>query len=403
MDILIAHPYKHHAFHLAVGCKESGANVCLATAFYKKGPGYILSKFPGNAGKRAKSYFNEFLESREIYSPFSWQLNRFVYSSRPETVFLNYFDSEVAKKIASKKWSPKLIVTLQDYMPVTVSEAKKRGIKILSDQIINQSESAMSRISQHYSSIGVDIKLFHDESVNNDVLAVADVVTAPSCYVKKDLVGRLKSGCECSLIPYGVDTGAFFYSDQHLINKEIIIVVRANSVRKGGHLFLLALKKSAIYLKKIAKGKKIKFIVLGQFETSLKKISEQLNLPEGVECVANNYPYAEVPELMKKAHFFIMPSLSEGMSLACCEAMQAGLPLMVTPFIGIDKFKNGVMGVEVLDTVESVSDGLIDIFKKIDVWSEWGKKSLMAIENSGWDVYKKNISSLVERIAFNDI
>ena len=89
-----------------------------------------------------------------------------------------------------------------------------------------------------------------------------------------------------------------------------------------------------------------------------------------------------------------MPSLAESMSLACVEAMQVGLPMVITKYCGIDAFVSGEMGIEVNDTVESVAEGLANVFRNQDKWIIWGANCRAAVARQSWAHYEAQIASI---------
>ena len=104
--------------------------------------------------------------------------------------------------------------------------------------------------------------------------------------------------------------------------------------------------------------------------------------------------HSDVPAMLAAADLFVMPSLAESMSLACVEAMQVGLPMVITKYCGIDAFVSGEMGIEVNDTVESVAEGLVDAFRERDKWSVWGANCRAAVAKQSWAHYEAQIVNI---------
>ena len=395
-DILVAHPYKHHALNLAAGCIKSGLNVKMAFPLYRKGIGAILENIPGKIGRKAAGYFHSSLNAENVYSPLHWQIFKLYTLTGDVYRIQDPFDSCVAKKIDSGEWKFKCIVTLQDHMPKSMQAAKKKGYIVWSDQIINLSNSATDRISRHYSS--VDMKSpSHNESVNDKILNFADIITVPSLYTLNGISDRSKDDAIFEVAPYGVDRKMFDVEARHT-GGSIRILARANNIRKGGHLLLKALANNATKFIEAADGKKIEIKFLGKFDPVLISLIKTLNFPVGIQISDKEYAHSEVPELLKWASIFIMPTLSESMSLACAEAMQAGLPLITTSYAGMDNFSDESMGKIIDDTEESLAAGLYWMLVNRDKWDQMGKNARLSMQLSSWDSYENKISDIASNL-----
>ena len=200
-----------------------------------------------------------------------------------------------------------------------------------------------------------------------------------------------------SYVPYGVDDrmfGTTLKSTKQLVR----IVARANSVRKGGHILLRALAECSEKLLLATRGRPLEVVFLGKMEPTVKLVQNQLHFPLGVSIVDVNVPHVDVPSLLSTADLFVMPSLSEGMSLVALEAMQTGLPLILSKFCGVDIFRHGEMGYEVSDAVDSVADALIDAFDHIDNWPEWGANGRRAAAEQTWREYEAQIAELALKL-----
>jgi glycosyltransferase involved in cell wall biosynthesis len=101
------------------------------------------------------------------------------------------------------------------------------------------------------------------------------------------------------------------------------------------------------------------------------------------------------------ADLFLMPTLSEGMSLAAVEAMCSGLPLVISKFSGVDCFVDGEMGVLIEDNVESVEGGISRALADQAQLDRWGRNARAAASGLSWERYEREISSLAARVSVN--
>lgn len=393
LEFLVAHPQKHHVYHLAAGIAASGRSMRLLVPFYRSGLAELLAYVPGPFGRRVRGYRYSRLRPEDVLSPIRWQVNRLLSFKRLNAAFEDEFDRFVAAEIERASLAPRVLVTLQDYMPRTVQAAKARGIVIWSDQISNRSDTARRRIREHALAVGADHKEAERDSINDRVLASADVVTVPSKYAADGLAGRLRSESTVFTVPYGVDRKRFVPLER-VETGRIGVLARANTLKKGGHLLIGALR---ILAREGSFHKPIEVTIMGvPDETVRGMLGPRLGGQITVSCCP--VPHADVPKLMSSVDLFVMPSLSESMSLACVEAMQMALPLVITPFCGIDAFVHGVHGVEVLDDVQSVAGGLAEALSHPDRRKAWGSAARNAAEALNWDQYEAHISELAAKL-----
>lgn len=399
-EILIAHPYKHHALHLAAGCVRSGHSALAVLPLYRKGIGKLVALAPGRVGAKAKGYFHQGLPGSAVYSSAAWQLRRlFVYSGQSaQPQFVRHFDAFVAQQLRGKTWRPRVVVTLQDYMPRTMRAAREAGLVTVTDQILNQSDSAMHRISSHYLGLGLVPPETHDESANREILAGADYVTYPSSYCMSGGRNEVSNSCKLRLLPYGVDTRSFSSPTRARNDKVVTVVARANSIRKGGHLLIKALSSQRQAFREVLGRRRLKVIFLGQLQRELTSLARRLPFHDQVEILARDFAHREVPGLLASSDLFVMPSLSEGMSFAALEAMQSGLPSILTPYCGIDIAEDGVTGTIVDDSVKSLGSGLIHAIRHQHMWDSWGGEARSRVAKLSWDHYESGIASTYSAI-----
>ena len=395
MDILIAHPYKHHAYNLAAGCHLSGAEISLATPFYQKGIGKVFSNVPGMIGRKASGYYNKRIPKGLVLTNTWLQLIKLITLSRNPKSIEPIYDEYVSNKLRKRVWNPKVVVTLQDHMPKTSFVAKEMGAILWSDQILNMSPEALARINEHHAAYGLG-EFKYSEAINSEIISVADIITVPSNYSEGGIVDRASKSAIIKTIPYGVDN-YIFDIERGINNHDIFMLARANSVRKGGHLLLAAIEKTAKFLLDNSK-KGIHVHFLGGLDSDLLPQYEKLNLPSGFKVSHGFCANSDVPNLLRRADFFLMPTLSEGMSLAMTEAMIAGVPILTTKYCGVDYFDRNSMGVEVLDTEESVCSGLREIFLNMAQWEEWGKNCKSVARSHTWNHYESDIAEFVRNL-----
>ena len=396
-EVLVAHPYKHHALELAAAIAESGRAIQLLTPFYRKGLTALLARLPLNAGRRAAGYEHSGLRASDVYCPLPATMLRFALGAARPAAFRDAFDRLAARYVSASVGRFEWLVTLQDYMPRTVEAAVRAGIRIWSDQISNQTHEAIARIAAHHRAFGL-AGPDHDESTNRAILRHAELVTVPSTYYERALFSGGVPARNICKIPYG----AFFSPsardpDMAARDRRVFrIVARANNVRKGGHLLLSAIESwSGRWIAALG-GKVLQIRVLGDFEPSLASKCNRIRGTRNVEISHGKIPHARVGDLYASADLFVMPALSESLSLACLEAMSFGLPLVVTPYTGVDDV-DGVCGFEVEDSVESLGAGILEAIESRHLFpgmSARGQELVREVYN--WSRYRQLVKDMIE-------
>lgn len=394
MDFFLAHSQRHHASHLFLGAQKVSAEALFVVPYYPKGLGKIISLLPGRYGKKASGFFNENIDTSRVVSPVVFQIKKVVSVIRNDLKIEKEFDLWVSHKINSGVFNPDVLISLQDFMPRTVESAWKKGITIWSDQILNSSESTQIRLNAHCDDYGIKKKLVGDK-INTDILSIASVVTSPSQFVDDGLMGRINKEAKLFRVPYGVDFNIFREVKPYTPNKDVLkILVRGNSVRKGGHLVLRALSLGAKeYLKKSAR-KKIQVTFIGEISEELKDIYLSVQDIDSCSVTCGNISHVDLPSLFCDSDFMIMPTLAEGMSLIIPEALSCGLPVVSTKYCGVDYLVDGFNGVISEDSVVGIKDGIIKMIGMLENWKEIRNDCIRSTKNHGWGSYSKKIEDI---------
>lgn len=119
-------------------------------------------------------------------------------------------------------------------------------------------------------------------------------------------------------------TDASFRSELGLRSEDPVIGTVGSLYPVKGHKYLI--EAAHLVLKNFPR---TTFLIIGrgELEVSLKEQARELGLGAQVRFLGLRH---DVPKLLPLMDVFIMPSLSEGLSLALLEAMAAGLPVVVT-------------------------------------------------------------------------
>jgi len=153
----------------------------------------------------------------------------------------------------------------------------------------------------------------------------AAVVTAIS-HEHQRLAYETLDEIEIPIIYNGVDTETFYPGIQNSESINILCVGRLIE-RKGQHHLLRAFARLRQDLPDF--NLQLTLAGTGDAESALKTLTERLGVAEQVRF-AGFIPRQTMPEIYRQADIFVLPSRSEGMSIALLEAMASGLPVVVT-------------------------------------------------------------------------
>jgi alpha-maltose-1-phosphate synthase len=152
---------------------------------------------------------------------------------------------------------------------------------------------------------------------------LADLIVAPSAFVRDTLIEQGVSAEKIRVNPFGTDTGRFFPTAENApLTPMIFLFVGALGARKGVPLLLDAWRK----------------INPSQAELWLAgtgKIPESArrSCPDSVRWLGA-VSRSDLPELLRRAHVFVFPSFFEGLAQTQIEAAACGLPIIATKASG---------------------------------------------------------------------
>ncbi len=117
----------------------------------------------------------------------------------------------------------------------------------------------------------------------------------------------------------------------------------------------------------------------GAERNKLEKMVEELELQNHVELLGER---KDVPDLLKKAGFFVSSSITEGISLTLLEAMSVGLPLLATSVGGtpeiIEDKMNGLLVIP--SDPDALANGIIEMIGMMENWNEMGTHGRKRVE-----------------------
>jgi glycosyltransferase involved in cell wall biosynthesis len=173
----------------------------------------------------------------------------------------------------------------------------------------------------------------------------------------------------CRVIRNGIDAGQFACRERALPVEPIIIQVGRLAPEKAHDTSLQAFARVLQTHPRC----RLQFVGQGPLERPLRELAATLGIAAGVEFLG---PRSDMSELLARAHVFWMPSRSEGLPLACLEAMATGLPVIATSVGGLPAIlADGVGRLITPDQPEQLARVTVDVLQSYDAAQAMGKRA----------------------------
>jgi len=259
------------------------------------------------------------------------------------TLFIHFLSSYI-----SIIRSPFTLVFYQDYLDQLLPLLPLRSTTIC--ELIIDTAPGSSNYSSTLSSIKYSDYLFiPSKSLIHLVHAFQDKIhLAPYGGDKTDYI--LYSKPRATFKP-SLDS----YTD--LYTREFLIVARCPTIRKGADIFLRSLVSLNSFLSQCLPTVSVKVIIAGHIsDQSLSLLYNEtkshLELSGQIKLQTGQLSQQGYLSTLEASDLFVMPSRLEGSSLAALEALWLGIPSILSPFCGIDFFKNNKHGLLLKDLDE---------------------------------------------------
>jgi len=214
-------------------------------------------------------------------------------------------------------------------------------------------------------------------------LVDADLVFVPSRFVAEQLLAHGVRSEKIATIPYGVDLGAFYPSQEPVreIGEIECLYVGQISHRKGIVVLLQAARR--------LQGLSVKFRLVGPM------VSPEVlaDLPENVVYEGPSLP-GGVDEVMRHADLFVLPTLEDACALVVLEAMASGLPVITTMNNGSGELiRNNHDGLIVpAGDAEALAEAIRDLVESPSLRRELGAAARQKVQGThSWETYGKRV------------
>jgi glycosyltransferase involved in cell wall biosynthesis len=262
-----------------------------------------------------------------------------VFSSRSLFTSYKYFDRAVGRTLPHLPCDA--VVCMDASGAATFESARKLGVLTVLN-CLDSHPDHQNRLLRETWGLPDD----HHELVSPETarrvereLELGDIVLVPSQYVAGQLRQRSIPEARIVIKPFGVDLAAFRPSDvdERLVQKRPLqcLYIGQISHRKGVRVLLHAAQR--------LRHRAIAFDLVGPLVS-----------PEVLERASDNVRwhgasvYGDIPELMRRADVFVLPSIDDAYGLVVVEAMACGLAIVVTDHAGASEVvTDGVDGIVV--------------------------------------------------------
>lgn len=411
MRFIIAHPGQQHSFRTATALKRTGSLYKYLTTVYDRVGSFtsrILPFLSGNDLTKAKRRKCDALEDNEVVQ--FYELPALI------TIFLAHFPwlSNVKNwwnLYVAKKFNTKVIeYAIKNHVDgiIVYDGTAKRNLDILSKKVPNiitimDVSIAVRPWMRHVYEQDME-KFNHNDFYKEDPMLWNDRIMydiesdlshcryflAASSIVKKSLIFCGIKPEQIKILPYGVDVDQFAPIEHtYKTDKLTLIFVGQLNRRKGLHHLLYCARELS---------DKINIILVGGINPIFdlyKEYKDDKNISfTGFidrDRLKEHYAHADV---------FVLPSLSEGMSLAGLEAMAFGMPILCSDHSGInDLVEDGINGyVFQTGNLEDLKSKICWFIENKSKCFSMGKRSReIALEHT-WERYYDDFAKILNEI-----
>lgn len=208
-----------------------------------------------------------------------------------------------------------------------------------------------------------------------------------SSLTKKSLTFKGISEDKIKVIPYGVDTSKFTFSERTKSEIFKIIFIGSLNQRKGITYLLDALSEM--------KNVELTIVTRGIFDESL---IQNYNFPIHVVMdVAHN----KLQEELHKAHCFVLPSILEGFGQVILEAMVTGIPVIATENTAAnDIVENGVDGfVTTIRDIYAIKENLEKLQSDAAFAQKMGKAAYEKAKVYSWEKFRTDLVTHIQSLS----
>src|SRR5574343_207003 len=230
------------------------------------------------------------------------------------------------------------------------------------------------KFSQRYNILSSEVKLATD-------------FLCASSLTKKSLMFKGVSEDKIKVIPYGVDTAKFTFSERKHSEIFKVIFIGSLNQRKGITYLLDALAQ----LQNI----ELTIVTRGIYDETL---IQNYNFPIHVVV---DVPHEKLQDELHKAHCFVLPSILEGFGQVILEAMATGIPVIATEnTAAIDIIESGKEGfVTPIRNVQAIKENIEKLQNDFSLVQVMGKAAHEKAKIYSWQKFRTDLVTHIQSLS----
>lgn len=220
-----------------------------------------------------------------------------------------------------------------------------------------------------------------------DEAMLADLVLVGSEFVRDTCVSNGVPANRIRVVPYGIDPNRFRSPPRDVGNGPLRVLFVGQIGQRKGITYLLDACRA-----------------LGPAKIALKLCGTLIDGKEALADYDGHFeyvgyvPHSKIHELYLQSDIFVLPTLAEGLSQVCLEAMASGLPVITTTHSGlagiIEDGENGF--IVPIRSAEAVADRLDHLYQARDRILSMGQAARTTASRFTWERYHGDVSKVLE-------
>lgn len=404
MKILVAHPQRQHSFRLATALVKAGHDVTYMTTVYDKPVSLTRASkrfLRGDDRRRAEGRRCEALRDGQVKLKFEFLglvslfLGRIPSKKVAYKKLNDWIDRHFGRKVAAfarrggfdavvcyDQHAREAFRILSDTAPsivrvLDVSAAiKTTQAKLVLSDLGKGPSLPCSRRRQMLEPFSMPLGDYEVE------VSLAHAFLAPSSFVKESLFFAGAQEGDVHLCPYGSNFAPASAVRSAVASPMHFVFCGRMIPNKGIHRIFQAFD--------MVDPDSFQLTLAGGYNNDDGFFDDYLNRYDFKGLILHD----QVEELYRASDVMVFPSMIEGMSLACLEALGCGLPIILTPSSGasdfIEDYRNGI--VIPPSNVEALRDAILWCIEHPDEVVRMKGEALDSARSITWDAYEDAVA-----------